>query len=226
MADNKNIANLVAEKTAGVLNGLTGIIAPAVNMADINNTSGIDSQINNIGRIGSYDYGSFDNIVQDYARLGYYQPDLSYNNIRGGSVGERIGGVLSSTLSGATAGLTVGGPWGALAGGVIGLGAGAAGWLSGEGKYRSEYERLKANSSVALDNANKNISAGLENYNKYNFRSSVIPNTTANGGNIERKSQSLKDFGESVLRKRKYESSRPSLIRRHGEGGTIIRIKR
>jgi len=59
-----------------------------------------------------------------------------------------VGGILSSTASGAASGLSMGGPWGALAGGVIGLGTGILGHTQ-EQKQLEEQEA--ANRRMTMD---------------------------------------------------------------------------
>lgn len=208
------------------LQGLTSIAGIASGMANIADTSQYQQGISGINRIGSTNYNSFDQISTDFGVLNTGHQNFDYDTIRGGSTAERVGGTLSSGLSGALTGLQIGGPWGALIGGVVGLGAGAIGWAEGDSKADAEKIRLTAEQKVAENRAIKNLNSQSSQISDYQFRSG-ISNRVANGGQIERKSQTLQEFANEVLRNKPTAATHKSgIIRQHCKGGTMIRIKR
>lgn len=216
-----------AGSALAILGGATDILNNTFNAAQTADTSQQQGMIEDMSRIGSGDYNSFNQLASDYDSLNSIQPDLSYDAIRGGSTGERVGNVFSSTLSGATTGLTVGGPWGALAGAVVGLGSGIGGWLAGDAKAREEKRRLEIQARQAQNTATRNLAAANEGLMNTQFRAGV-GNRSAQGGKIERKQETIQEFAARALkrpRQRDFVSS-GRIARRHGEGGTIIRIKR
>lgn len=210
------------------LNGLSSILGTATNLAGINDTSIQRGQVADIASIGSGNFGSYNQLDDEYRRLSGVRTSFDYDDIRGKSTGQKFGGVFSSTLSGATTGASIGGPWGALAGGLVGLGAGVAGWLSGDQSAKAEQGLLETTARQNLSMANRNLGAAHERLANYNFRSGVA-NRAALGGRMEMESEALTDFADRVLSKRK---TRPAgqvhsgIIRQHCDGGTMIRIKR
>lgn len=208
------------------LGGLTNIATTATGLTKINDTTGYQNQIDDIGRIGATNYNSIDQLSADYARLATAQPQFEYEDIRGMNTGQKLAGVGSAALSGATTGLQIGGPWGALIGGVIGAGAGIGGWLEGDKAARNEERRLKQNAIVANENANENLQAAGERMADYHFRSG-ISNIAKSGGQL-RKQETIEQFASRVLRKPRQRSSSPSnrIVHQHCAGGTMIRFKK
>jgi hypothetical protein len=208
------------------LGGLTNIASTAIGLADINDTQQYQNQIDSLGEIGNTDYNSYDQLAMDYARLRSSQPQFSYQDIRGKTDLEKAGGVLSAGLSGASTGLQIGGPWGALIGGVAGLGAGAIGWLEGDRKAKSEQRRLRQNAMVANDTAQINLDAAgermLDRGHRYQMQ-----NVAREGGSL-RKQETIEQFASRVLRKPKQRSASPSnrIVHQHCAGGTMIRFKK
>lgn len=221
MADFNKIANI----STSALSGLSSIIGSSMNSASINDVSMQEDEINSISDIGGSGYSSFDQITDAYNSIDMIQPDLSFDTIRGGSTGERIGNVLSSVASGASAGM-VGTPWGALAGAVVGLGAGIGGWLAGDAKAETERNRLNNDLSVARYKAGLNLESRANNLQNKQFRGEMI-NSSANGGKITRQ-KSLSEFADSVLNKHRTKSYNPNntIIREMCKGGVRIRIKK
>lgn len=186
-------------------NGLTSIFNTSKNMANIADTSQQQNMIQDLGNIGSTQYSNWEQIGMDYDRFNNLQPNLSFDAIRGGSTEERVGSVLSNTATGAMTGLQVGGPWGALAGGIIGAGAGIGGWLVGDKDAETELKDLRLKRYLAQDRAMSNLVSGIDNYSNYQFKNG-IGTMKKNGGPIQRKRTPIK--AEKV------------------KGGTKIRIKR
>ena len=214
------------ENPLAILNGITGIVNNTMQLSDIADTDYQQSQINQMGNIGRFNVNSYDQLNNQYGLIDSYQPDLSYDTIRGGSQQERFGNLLTSVGQGAAAGAQVGGIWGGIAGGAIGLGAGVAGWLTGDRKAEDEQKRLRLESYIASDNALQNLQARAENLADYNFRNQV-PRVQAEGGRIERKQTSLKEFADSVTNRSKTNPAHTAgIVREYCNGGVKIRIKR
>lgn len=206
------------------LSGVSSLLGGMMKSMEIADTSEYHNQIDDLSRLGSGNYGSYDQIMSDYGRLNDISlPD--FQAIRGMTDGEKAGSVISSTLTGASTGLTVGGPWGAAAGAVIGLGTGLAGIFSGDAKARNEQKGLMLDAQLAQTNAKRNLDSALENQANYQFRSG-LSHVARDGGKISRQ-QSLEEFAARALRKPKVRASElRGFVRQHAEGGTMIRFKR
>jgi len=215
----------LAEGSLAILGGASSLVGMSKGLADINDTSYIEGGIDDISRIGRRNYSSFGEMVSDYDRLRSSGVDINYDDIRGASTREQIGGILSSTASGATTGLTVGGPWGALIGGVVGLGAGALGAISGNDAARRKEEQLRSSAQTATFLAQNNLNSAAERYSESQFRNRM--NISKNGGEIER-SLTVKEFADKVLgnQRRNDITHSSGLMIRKCNGGTMIRIKR
>lgn len=222
---NASKGSAIAGSAMSILGGATDMLNNAFNMSQIADTSKQQGMINDMDRIGSGSYGSFSQLGSAYDSLNAIQPDLGFDTIRGGSTGQRIGNVFSSTLSGAATGLTVGGPWGALAGAVVGLGSGVGGWLAGDAKARNEQRVLASQASQAQDAATSNLDAAGERLRDRQFRAGVV-NSSSLGGKVER--PTVKDFAKRALRRPRQRDFVQSgrVVRQRCDGGTMIRIKR
>lgn len=209
------------------LGGLTSIVGVAGDMAGLADTTAQRNMISAVGDTGRGDYGSYDQIAADYGNVQEMQPDLDYDTIRGGSTAQRIGGTVSSALSGAAAGAQIGGPWGALAGGVIGLGAGIGSWLIGNAKAKTQQSIMQSQAQTAEELAGDRLRTASDNLAERNY-GSAYANRAAGGGRIERRSAGLREFADVVMdRQRTSDRTHAAgIVRTHGEGGTIIRIKR
>lgn len=216
-----------ATNATAVMGGAAQILNNSQQLAQIGDTQMQENMISDIGNIGNYNYGSYDQLMMDYDRMANLQPDLSFDAIRGGSTKERIGNVLSSTVTGVTTGASVGGPYGALIGGALGATAGLAGWAMGDAKAEQQRKHLMAENSFAHDRAGQNLRAGGENLMNYQFRSGVA-HSVAEGGPIERKMMSIQAYANKVLRRPRLRSEEPvhGIVREHCKGGTMVRIKR
>ncbi len=224
-----SIAQSLTGMAGTIAGGLGGIISNTINMAGIADTTQMDNTIASMADVGSSGYGSFDDISQDATRMSQLDNslDLSYDAIRGKSDAELAGGVLSNAASGALAGLQVGGPWGALAGGVIGLGSGIAGALTGNAAARTKQATAALDRKEATLRGRENIASSSDALRDRSFRNAYA-NRAARGGQLERKTINIREFAYTVLdRQRKADRTHSSgLVRRHCNGGTMIRIKR
>ena len=75
-----------------------------------------------------------------------------------------IGNTMSSTVSGASAGASIAGPWGAVAGGAIGLVSGLVGWGSSKKKLQKRlHDAKQLTSRTNTFNRSGAMSTGLQN---------------------------------------------------------------
>ncbi len=210
-------------------NGLGSIASTAMDAASTADLTQQNNTVAQMGQIGRGNYGSFDDIQQDYTQLGQLgnSLDYSYDTVRGKSNGELAGDVLSTTATGAMTGLQVGGPWGALAGAVVGLGAGLGGVFTGNAKAKMEASLGQANANRATAIAQQNINTNSDNLRNSNFNN-AFANRAARGGQLEKKTLNVKEFSEMVLNRQRQADRTRSLgiVRQHCKGGTMIRIKR
>ena len=213
--------------STSLLGGLSGIVGNTINLAQIADTSRQDAEIQQMGRIGQGGYGSYDQVASDYSRLNALNPDLSFDTIRGADTKQKVGGVLSSTAAGAAAGAQIGGPWGALAGGVIGLGSSLAGVFIGDSQAKTEQRLKQAQAQQATGLSQTRMRTGIDDLAKSNFRADYA-NRAAMGGSIERKKQELQAFADRVMNRQQQNDVTHSagIVRQHCKGGTMIRIKR
>lgn len=217
----------VAGSALAGLNGLTGIVTASTNLAGIADTSMYQNQIDDIGRIGMTNYNSFHQLASDYGRLGTSQPNFTYEDVRGKTDGEIAGGILSSGLSGASAGYQIAGGIGALTGGIIGLGGGILGWLDGDARAENEHRRLKQNAAAANYDATINLQAATERMQDREHRYRMS-NIAAGGGQLAKRSMTIREFASKVLKKPTRSDERPmgTITRQYCNGGVKIRIKR
>lgn len=212
-------------KGVSVLSGVAQIAPNMMRSMDIEDTTGYENQIADYNDIGYNVYGSYDQLLDDYSRIGSIDtPDA--DEIRGMNGWQKAGSIGSAALSGASAGMAFG-PWGALVGGVLGAGAGTFGVLSGDAKAREAANDLE-NRAIIADYAVKDrINNGTEQLRRYNFNNGVS-NVAATGGQIERKQMSLDEFARHALSKpqQKKPQVNSGIIRIRGNGGVCIRIKR
>ena len=210
-----------------ILGGGMDILSTSLRSAQIADTSRYDNALSDMRQIGTQDYSTYGQVVSDYDRLLASQQNVDARDIRGMNTGQKIGSIASTTASGAMTGLTVGGPWGALAGAVVGLGSGVGGVVAGDQKAAREAMRLRYAQEDALMASTMNLNNAMEGLQDYNFRQGVA-HRVAEGGPIERRQQSLKEFAANALRKphapEDYE--RNGIVRKKCDGGIMIRLKR
>ena len=200
------------------------LLGTATNMSKINDNQPIVQQnLNNLNAIGKYRYDNVGQLVNDYNYLNI-NPSLNFDDVRGMTTGQKALGTLSLGASGALTGLSIGGPWGALAGGVIGTAAGAYGWITGDKNAESFIRDARMNGQYASINGRKNAEANTENYLNDEQGERIV---SAKGGKI-RRHQSIQEFADRILNNRtKNEPSRSAGIERQRvDGGLRIRIKR
>lgn len=232
---NRNFAQVemqpnVMQKIGAVAGGLAGLYNSFNDIAQIEDTTQQWNNINSLQNVGMNNYGSFEEVNQDYNRMAGLDTSYDYKDIRGGSDGQRAMGVGSAMLQGASAGAAFG-PWGAAAGATIGLGAGLLGIATGNSKARLEKLRLENGARMAATDARDNLSAANENLSEYNFRSGVSRRADM-GGQIRRRHESALRYADNIIHhKARYASEGGShalsnVKRIKCKGGTLIRINK
>lgn len=226
-AKQQNFANAM-NKGMAVAGGVMDLVGSYQDLAGIADTSQQWNQIEGVKDIGRSNYSDLSTLTQDYTRMEGLDTSYDYRDIRGKNDGQLAMGVGSAMLKGASAGAAFG-PWGILAGGAIGLGAGLAGVFTGNAKAKREQQWLQDNAIMAEHSATENLNAGHEQLRDYQFRSG-ISNRADWGGPIERRNQSIKEYADRVLHNKpkqiSAEGKMHNIKRSHCNGGTMIRIKR
>lgn len=212
----------------GIITGLTGattLLSNAYKDAQIRDTSMQEGIIADLNRAGNYNYNNYDQLTNDYAQTNF-NPQFGYQDIRGKTKAQQIGSVGTSALSGAATGLQIGGPWGALIGGVVGLGTGIGGVLAGNTKADIQQQSLNLQADFASDNARQNFAAAHERIGDNIHRQNAV-NAVKNGGPISRQ-QSIRDYADKVLGKGgpTQRERKPSNVQRiMKDGGYVYRVK-
>lgn len=177
--DSGDIAGILGALGAGI----PGVVEPALQAAQIKDTSEEQSTIDTMNSTASMDLNSYDSLEQLWNQTNFAKTDYSMEDVRGMSAGQQAGQVFSAAGSGAMTGLQVGGPWGALIGAVVGTGVGAAGAIAGNVKARREASRLNTEGMIA----NNNFIKGFEHNTKniaMNNKNEALLNIAAEGGYV------------------------------------------
>lgn len=173
---------------SGLAGGITSIVDAGMKNAQIADTSGIHSSIDDTANT-EFAYNDYDSLLAGYNPNALQSSSYSQKDVRGVSGGEMAMNTISGTLSGAAAGAQVGGPWGALAGAVVGLGSGLAGIFTGNEKARSEANLLNAKAENANRQYMQNFALNASNIGQGMFNSAAL-NLAAEGGQLDTYDQS------------------------------------
>lgn len=220
-------ANQQQAVAGGIVTGLTGattLLSNAYKDAQIRDTTMQEGAIADLRNAGNYNYNNYDQLANDYARTDF-SPNFNYQDIRGMTTGQQVGSVATSTLSGAATGLQIGGPWGALIGGVVGLGTGLAGVASGNAAAHVKQDSLNLQASLASDAARQNFEAAHERIGDNIHRHNAV-NAVKYGGPISRQ-ESITEFANRKLKNGiAQRERRPSNVQRiMKNGGCVYRVK-
>ena len=172
-------ANTIDKVSAG-LSGATSILGTALDAAKIKDTNTEQSIIDDLASKET-DLGNYDSLEQLFTNTSFANTGYNWKDVRGMNEGQMAGAVLGATAQGAMTGLQVAGPWGALGGAVVGLGAGIGGVLTGNAKAKKEANRL----NYAGDMANKTFVRNFENSSRniaMNSKNEALLNIAAFGG--------------------------------------------
>lgn len=220
---------LQGQKGAAAMGMATSVLNGAVdignNMADLmtlQDTSWLDNNLEDIRNISRGPINSMEDVVSMQNRINSIDTDISIKDIRGKSKAERFGTIGTSALSGAGAGMAFG-PVGAFVGAAIGgVGAGLADVFAQQ-DARDTQRGKQINAQLAYRDADRNIQAGIEQNNDYQFRNAV-PTRKAMGGPV--KTQTLQEFADKVMKRRTDSRTRPSgIVKERCKGGIVIRFK-
>jgi len=175
----ENLGSTISELAGGI----TGIADAGIENAQIADTGGIHSSINDTANT-EFAYDSYDSLLAGYNPYALQSGDFSQKDVRGATGGEMAMNTISGTLSGAAAGAQVGGPWGAIAGAAVGLGSGLAGIFSGNAKARREANLLNAKAENANRQYMQNFALNASNIGQGMFNSAAL-NLAAEGGQLD-----------------------------------------
>ena len=146
---------------AGAGSALTGIIGTGIANAQIADTSGIEGSIKGLSN-KQFNASSNDELIQLENSINYLN-NVKYNDIRGGSNGQRLMSTLGSTIQGVSSGAQIGGGWGALAGGVAGLGSAIGGIFTGNAKAKKKTTDLNSQIAEANNRAAMSLNNNISN---------------------------------------------------------------
>lgn len=212
----------------GLVTGLTGattLLSNAFKDAQIRDTSMQEGVIADLRQAGNYNYNNYDQLANDYAQTNF-NPSFNYQDIRGMTTSQQVGSVATSTLSGAATGLQIGGPWGALIGGVVGLGTGLGGVLTGNAAAKAKQESLALDATLAADASRENFAAAHERIGDNIHRQNAV-NAVKYGGPISRQ-QSIREYADKILGKggpMQRERRTSNVTRIMKNGGCVYRVK-
>lgn len=175
--------NDIMGKASSVLGGLSGLVQGFTSSSQIADTSGIRTGIEDTAGTDFASASDFQSLADTYSDMNWQDSDYGMWDVRGASKGQLAGNVFSSAASGAMAGLSVGGPWGALIGGVAGLGTGLAGVFTGNAKARREAAELNRLAQDANQRAQNNFFMAQDSL-KDDYRRNLLENVAAEGGRI------------------------------------------
>ena len=111
-----------------------------------------------------------------YANGGYLEPH------RFDAGGRAAMGILGNTTTGAGTGAQIGGPWGALVGGVLGLGSGLFGFFKGHSKAKKMANRINNWSDEANDGMQYKFGSAVDNAKQQNALGLDLSTPYAYGG--------------------------------------------
>lgn len=175
-------ASSAASSVTGIAGSAMTMVSNGMENAEINTTEADNA----IEAVESYklDNSSLDALANSYNATPWAATDYDSSDFTK-SGWEIAGNTFESTLSGITTGASVGGPWGAVIGGLAGLGSGLIGWGIGEAKAEEAERRLeaqakKANRAIELNAVNTRDSILQQQTNN------TLRNIAADGGRLNK----------------------------------------
>lgn len=219
MADSKAFMT----KGLSVLDGTLGVLNTAISAGQYRDTSQYEAQLQDMSNRFGNNYYDNDAVIQDMLNMptGFNVSEDDLNPTLGQSVG-RVG---TGALQGASAGMAFG-PWGALAGAVIGGGATLLGDLYGKQGNQYKASTLNYNQGYQQKMNSLAMNTAADQAHDYQFGQAWKMRKAA-GGKIERKEQTIQEFADRVLKRQRTSDITHSagIVRQHCNGGTMIRIK-
>lgn len=182
---------------SSIAGGIGGFVNSFNTAATIKDTSGIQA---NIDELANTDYSG----ATSWNQLSDMKSNtLMIDSVDGSdftqSTGQQLGNMGSSALQGAALGAKIGGPWGALAGLVVGAGTSAVGWITGNAKAKREAERLNYEAKVADMKADNSFLDTFDDM-KYQEMANNMANIVKDGGKIHIKPSKRGTFTAAAKR--------------------------
>lgn len=188
--------------TIGTLGGAASdIVGAGFNNAKLADTSIQENQIDDLAYASFEDYGDYDSLQNSFSTDNLAKDNYSWQDIRGGSNGQRAFNTGKAGLSGAISGTQVGGPWGAIIGAAVGLAGGAAGWLAGDARAKNKALKLNTEATLANNRYIDSFSSSAGNLGNKMFNSAAL-NLAAFGGML--KDNTIDNFTKSKIRLRAF----------------------
>lgn len=183
-----------------VVGGVTSIVDSAMKNAQTADTTGIESNIQELKDETFSEATDSDSLLDAYNSINFQKDNYSMKDIRGVSGGEMAMNTLSAIGSGASAGASVGGPWGAVAGAAVGLGGALAGIFTGNSKARKKAKMLNLAAKDANNRAIDAFDYQVDSVMKDNARNAMMAAYAKDGGAIHIKKSNRGKFTASAKR--------------------------
>lgn len=171
----KNISGIT-----GALSGATSLVTDMTNALSgnqeaINNTKAGINQVNST----TFNAGNTSSLMSQWSAANYMDP-VDSKQLRSDKGALEM---LSGAATGASAGSAFG-PWGALIGGVAGIGTGLAGWLGGKKKAEKKAKNLNEKIANANNRLDRNFETAVDNLEEQQLNNALM-NYAAYGGPLE-----------------------------------------
>jgi hypothetical protein len=183
-----------------VVGGVTSIVDSAMKNAQTADTTGIESNIQELKDETFSEATDSESLLDAYNSINFQKDNYSMKDIRGVSGGEMAMNTLSAIGSGASAGASVGGPWGAVAGAAVGLGGALAGIFTGNSKARKKAKMLNLAAKDANNRAIDAFDYQADSVMKDNARNAMMAAYAKDGGAIHIKKNNRGKFTASAKR--------------------------
>lgn len=210
------------ESDLAVGEGLIGAAAAGKQIGGLADTQQQQNMIDSMYGIGKTEFNSFDQLQNEWNRLDNLQPNLNWEDIRGGSFNERLGTTISSTLGNTIAGAKIN-PYLGAAMGAGTLAWNLGNWVAGDQAATNTQKNLNLAAGIGENVATTNLAARGESLADYNSRNAVS-HVAAKGGKIT----TLKEFSDGITKRAKANDTTRAagIVREYCKGGVRIRIKR
>lgn len=193
-------AGSAISSVGSVVGGVTSIVDSAMKNAQIADTTGIESDIQELKDETFSEATDSNSLLDAYNNINFQKDDYSMKDVRGVSGGEMAMNTISAVGSGAAAGASVGGPWGAVAGAAVGLGGALAGIFTGNSKARKKAEMLNLAAKDANNRAIDTLDYQADSVMKDNARNAMMAAYAKDGGAIHIKKKNRGKFTASAKR--------------------------
>lgn len=182
-----------------ISSGLHSIVDSGVKNSQIADTTAIENDINNLYDTQFSEYNT-DTLMDQYNSINWAKDSYEAQDVRGLSGIQQAKNTVSAIGSGIATGAQLAGPWGALAGGIAGLGSGLAGIFIGNKKAKDKAEALNNNAQAANRMADLTFLNSVDSLQRYNAENALKSAYAKNGGMINIKKKNKGKFTESANR--------------------------